>query len=107
MRLKATAVRQISNASGEIYLFDLYKNKDEFYNQPCLVFEKAKSETIWDNPEYVFNFLRRLKKNKKSAKMELKEFCEHNSLSFEDTKEDLLDIFSDSETLRFWKKDLK
>ena len=99
MSLKTTAVRQISNASGEIYLFDLYKNKNEFYHQPCLVFEDI---DVGDNSEYVFDFLRRLKKNKKSAVKELKQFCEYNSLSFEDTKEDLLDIFSDSVKLNFW-----
>ena len=102
MRLKATAVRQISNVSGEIYLFDLYKNKDEFYHQPCLVFEKAEYEGCWDYPEYVFDFLRRLKKNKKSAVKELKQFCEENDINFENTKEDLLDIFSDSVKLNFW-----
>ena len=99
MRLKATAVRQISNVSGEIYLFDLYKNKDEFYHQPCLVFEDI---DVWDNSEYVFDFLRRLKKNKKSAVKELKQFCEENDINFENTKEDLLDIFSDSVKLNFW-----
>jgi hypothetical protein len=31
-----------------------------------------------------------------------KQFCEHNSLSFENTREDLLDIFSDSVKLNFW-----
>jgi hypothetical protein len=64
MSLKTTAVRQISNASGEISLFDLYKNKKGFYNEPCLSFEKVEGG-CWDNSEYVLDFLRRLKKNKK------------------------------------------
>ena len=97
--IKTTATREISNGSGEIYLFDLYKNKNEFYHQPCLVFEDI---DVWDNSEYVFDFLRRLKKNKKSAVKELKQFCEEKDINFENTKEDLLDIFSDSVKLNFW-----
>ena len=96
---KKTATREISNTIRDIYLFDFYKNKNEFNHQPCLVFEDI---DIWNNSEYVFDFLRRLKKDKKSAVKELKQFCEENDINFEDTKEDLLDIFSDSVELNFW-----
>jgi hypothetical protein len=107
--MEATAVRQISNASGSIYLFDLYKNKNQFYHEPCLVFEKVEHEGCWDNSDYVYNFLRRLKEDKKDSLKELKKFCEKSDLNFNNTKQDLVDIYKTSKKLKFWKneKDFK
>ena len=66
MGLKATAVRQVSNVEGDIYLFDLYKNEKEFNYEPVLVFEKVEYDGCWDNSEYVFKFLRRRSRSRKS-----------------------------------------
>ena len=63
--MEATAVREVSNADRSVYLFDLYNNDGGFYYEPCLVFEYAKTDSCWDNSDYVYNFLRRLNKNKK------------------------------------------
>jgi hypothetical protein len=95
-----TAIRQISNIDGSIYLFDLYKYNGEFSFEPCLVFEKAKTESCWDNEDYVFKFFRRLKKNKKT---ELEQFCIDNDFNYDTTKKELLAIFKTSKYLNFWK----
>jgi hypothetical protein len=99
-----TAVRQISNADGSIYLFDLYNDDGSFQYKPCLVFNEAKSESCWDNEEYVLNFFIRLKKNKEEQNKELKLFCEEQRFNFEHVKQDLLDIFKTSKKLNFWEE---
>lgn len=100
--MDATAVRQVSNASGEIYLFDLYQEDGSFSFEPCLVFNKAKVDSCWDNSDYVFNFFRRLKKNKKEQIKELKNFCDENEFNFEQTRIDLIDIYKTAKQLKFY-----
>ena len=63
--MDVTSTRNISNAQGDIYLFDLYKDDGSFRYEPCLVFEKAQFNSCWDNKNYLFNFFCRLKKKKK------------------------------------------
>lgn len=99
-----TAVRMISNASGDIELFDLYKNDGSFYHQPYLVFNKAETDSTWDDCEYIHTFFRGLKKNKKEQIKELKEFCKDNKFDYNETFEDLVNIFKTSKKLKFWKQ---
>ena len=101
--MDVTSTRNISNAQGDIYLFDLYKDDGSFRYEPCLVFEKAQFNSCWDNKNYLFNFFCRLKKKKKAEIEELKLHCKKNSLNYKETKRTLLDIFKASKQLRFWK----
>lgn len=101
--MDTTAVRQVSNASGEICLFDLYQDDGSFSFKPCLVFNKAKVDSCWDKSDYVFNFFHRLKKNKKEQIKELKNFCDENEFDFEQTRIDLIDIYKTSKKLKLWK----
>lgn len=98
-----TAVRQISNRQGGIYLFDLYNDDGTFQYEPCLVFENAGHENCLDNTDWLLIFFRGLKKNKKTAKKELKTFCKDNNLDFEETSDTLLSIYKTSKKLNFWK----
>ena len=102
--MEATAVREVSNADRSVYLFDLYNNDGGFYYEPCLVFEYAKTDSCWDNSDYVHNFLRRLSKNKKDSLKELKKFCNKNGFDFEEKREDLVNIYETAKKLKFWKK---
>ncbi|HSE99949.1 MAG TPA: hypothetical protein VLA48_03550 [Nitrososphaeraceae archaeon] len=101
--LDVTATREISNVNRSIYLFDLYNDDGTFHYSPCLVFENVEFEAVWDNDLYLSKFFRNLKKNKKSARKELKQFCKRNSLVYDDAREDLLDIYQRSKQLKFWK----
>lgn len=101
--MDVTSTRNISNAQGDIYLFDLYKDDGSFRYEPCLVFEKAQFNSCWDNKNYLFNFFCRLKKKKKAEIEELKLHCKENNLNYKETKRTLLDIFKTSKQLRFWK----
>ena len=105
--MEATAVREVSNADRSVYLFDLYNNDGDFYYEPCLVFEYAKTDSCWDNSDYVYNFLRRLNKNKKDSLKELKKFCNKNNFDFEEKREDLVNIYKTAKKLKFWKKKIK
>lgn len=98
-----TVVRQISNSSGSIELFDLYNNDGSFNYQPCLNFVNAEFDGCWDNSDYVLTFFRGLKKNKKKEKKELKDFCEQNKLDYKSTKKELLRIYKTSKYLKFFK----
>lgn len=98
-----TAVRQVSNADGSIYIFDLYKNDGSFSYEPVLVFEGAKYDSTWDNSDYVVNFLRGLKKGKKKQRQELKEFCKENNFDFGRTRATLEDIYKTAKKLQFFK----
>ena len=99
--MDTTAVRQISNADGSIYLFDLYNSNGKFSFEPCLVFEKAEFDSCWDNEDYIFNFFRRLKKNKKKEIKELKNFCKENNFDYQQTFTDLIDIYKTAKKLKF------
>ena len=100
----ATTFRAIENADGSIQLHDLYNEATgKYYKEPTLTFIKADEENCWDNEDYVLNFFRGLKKNKKAQNKELKNFCKVNNLNLEETKEDLLDIYQQSKQSKFWK----
>lgn len=100
--LDVTATREISNADRSIYLFDLYNEDGSFNYKPCLVFENTEIEACWDNEAYLSNFFRGIKKNKKSARKELKKYCKRNGLVYDDVREDLLSIYKMSKQLKFW-----
>ena len=96
-----TVVRQITNETGSILLWDLYStSKGEYYFEPCLEFK----DDLWNNSEYLLDFLRGLKKNKKEQLKELKEYCKEYNLNYESTREDLLDIYKASKELKWWRK---
>lgn len=102
--MHVTSSRNISNAQGDIYLFDLYKNDGTFQCEPCLVFEKANFNSVWDNNIYLLNFFRLLKKKKKEEIQELKLHCKENNLNYRETKKTLLSIYKTSKKLDFWKQ---
>jgi len=104
--MDVTSTRNISNAQGDIYLFDLYKDDGSFRYEPCLVFEKAQFESVWDSEDFLLNFFCRLKKNKKTEIKELKLHCKENNLDYKETKRTLLDIYRTSKKLKFWKTTL-
>lgn len=99
-----TTFRVIENANGSIQLHDLYnETTGKYYKEPALNFVNVDYEGFWDNTTYVLNFLRGLKKEKKKQRKELKTFCENNSLNFEETRTDLIDIYKQSRKLKYWK----
>lgn len=102
-KLDVTPTREISNADRSIYLFDLYKNENEFYYEPALVFSKENEEIdCWDNDTYVKKFLKELKNNDKKAKKELKKHCKERELDYKETKRDLIRIYKAAKLLKFF-----
>ena len=100
----ALIYKVIANDEDTITLTDLY-NEDtgKFYKEPAINFINAEEDRYWDNETYVLNLLQGLKKGKKKAEKEVKEFCKKNGFDYEETRSDLLDIFRQSKKLKYWK----
>lgn len=97
--------KSIENNDGSIKLNDLYKEDFTNYRTPFIEFTKADGDDrCWDNSDYLLDFFRGLKKNKKKQIKELKKFCKQYNYEYEFTLEDLLEIYSISKKLKFWKK---
>lgn len=102
--MNSTCYRAIENADGSIQLHDLYNSDYSCSLKPCLTFVKATGDDkCWDNEDYLLDFFRGVKRNKKKWIKELKNFCKDNNYDYQSTLEDLLDIYKSSKQLKFWK----
>lgn len=101
--LDVTMFTAIQNAEGTIELSDLLKDNGCLRGEPALHFKEAEGG-FWDNDEWVLNFLRGLKKDKRKQKEKLKKFCTKNNLDYKLTKEQLIDIFIQSKRLGWWQQ---
>ncbi len=99
--LDVTMFTAIENSDGTIQLSDLLKDDGSLRGEPALHFKEIEGG-FWDNDEWVFKFLRGLKKNKNKQKEKLKKFCNKNKLDYKLTKEHLLEIFIMSKRLGWW-----
>ena len=96
--------RAIQNESGSIELSDLFNEREgKYYKEPALHFKKAKYESFWDNSDYVYKFLKSLSKGKKLQISELKKYCKDNDYDFEQTREELIEMFNQTKKFKWWK----
>ena len=99
-----TMFRAIQNDFDTIEISDLFNEKEgKYYKEPALHFKKAKHGTFWDNSDYVYEFLKSLSKGKKLQISELKEYCKDNNYNFEQTKEELIEMFKQTKKHKWWK----
>lgn len=102
--MDTTVYRAIESPDGTIQLSDLWsESKGKWYKEPALHFKEARLLNFWDNHLYVKKFLKDLKKGKKSTETELRIFCNDSNLSYDTTKNILIDIYKTSKKLKFWK----
>jgi hypothetical protein len=102
--LDLTCTREIGTPERDIYMFDTYREDGSFYYEPCLCFDRAKQNRIWDNSEHVLDLIKRLKSKEELAVSEVKSFCDQNNLDYKTTRRNILDIYKRSKQLGFWKK---
>lgn len=102
--MKTVGFKTIENSDGSISLCDLYKEDFTPFYTPFLEFKNVNDEdSCWDNDNYLIEFFRGIKKNKKKWIKELQKFCKKYDLNYQSTLEDLLDIYRSSKKLNFWR----
>ena len=94
--MTVTAIRR-ENSEDTISLTDLVV-KGKPNKSPWLTFK----DLTWDNPDYIKNFLRGIKKDKRQAVLELRKICKEKGFDYDLARLELLSIYKESKKLKLW-----